>query len=129
MSEQISGYARLLARTRVERELTKPLFGKPYLKYGQCLGIWGYFLQLGGLLGAKHNAALDAFGPAFLGARGEIGAIQNFFRAVAQRLTTDFSVGSLNFHDYVLEEQAQRISYVGNPLDMFLEWGTKKIPA
>jgi hypothetical protein len=127
-TERISGYATVLARTRVEQQINKPLLGKPYLKYGQCLAVWPYFFQLGGLLGAKHAANLDAFGPAFLGARGASGAIENFFTEVAKRLTTEFPIESMTFSDYVLQEVTQRVGYTGDPQDFFLQRGLEKLP-
>jgi hypothetical protein len=99
--EQISGYARVLARTRVEHEVNKPFLGKPYLKYGQCYALWSYFFQLGGILGAKHSRNLDAFGLAFLGTRGKPGAVKLFFTDVANRLMTEFQIDSMTFADYV----------------------------
>jgi hypothetical protein len=58
--EKLSGYAKLLASVRVQKEASKPFFGKPYLKYGQCYALWSYFFQLGGILGGRHSANLDA---------------------------------------------------------------------
>ena len=108
--EQISGYARVLARARVEQQQNKPFFGKPYLKLGQCYALWAYFFQLGGILGAKHSAELDAFGTAFIGARGEPGAVLRFFTEVAKRLVPDSVTESMTFVDYVSAEFNSRVS-------------------
>lgn len=107
--ENISGYARVLARARVQQEMNKPFLGKPYLKYGQCYGMWGYFFQLGGILGAKHSANLDAFGQAFLGARGPSGAVKKFFTEEAKRLVTVSVSDSMTFADYVGAEFVGRL--------------------
>ena len=125
--ENVSGYARILARTRVEQEQNKPFFGKPYLKYGQCFGIWGYFFQLGGILGARYSAKLDAFGPAFLGARGNPGAIEQFFTEVAKRLVADSLSDSMTFADYVGKEFMGRIGYKGDETSFFFKHGMEKI--
>lgn len=47
-TERIGGYALVMAGVRAKVEQTKPLFGKPYLKLGQCHALWGYFFQLVG---------------------------------------------------------------------------------
>ena len=58
--EKLAGYAKLLASVRVQKEAGRPFFGKSYLKYGQRYALWSYFLQLGGILGGRHSANLDA---------------------------------------------------------------------
>jgi hypothetical protein len=126
--EQISGYARVLARTRVEQQQNKPFLGKPYLKYGQCYALWSYFFQLGGILGAKHSANLDAFGTAFLGVRGEPGAVKNFFTEVAKRIMTDYEIDSMTFADYVGAEFIGRVGHSGDAKRFFLEHGMEKLP-
>jgi hypothetical protein len=126
--ENISGYARVLARTRVKQEVNKPFLGKPYLKYGQCYWIWSYFFQLGGILGAKHSANLDAFGNAFLGARGPSGAVKKFFTEVAKRLVTDSVSDLMTFADYVGAEFIGRVGYVGDAHRFFFEHGMEKLP-
>lgn len=90
-----------MAKVRVQQEVNKPFFGKPYLKYGQCHAIWSYFFQLGGILGGRHSGNLDAFGPAFLGAKGPPGAVKQVFTEVAKRLVADSVKDSMKFQDYV----------------------------
>ena len=58
--EKLSGYAKLLASVRVQKEASKPFFCKPYLKYGQCYTLRSYFFQLGRTPGGRHSANLDA---------------------------------------------------------------------
>lgn len=127
MGENISGYGRVLARVRVEQQLNKSFLGKPYLKYGQCYILWPYFLQLGGILGAKHAAKLDAFGPAFLAGRGEPGAIEHYFTEVAMRLMTQSLRDSMTFWDYVCAEFSRRIRYAGDPESYFFTHAMKKM--
>ena len=126
--EKLSGFARVVSRTRVNQEQNKPFIGKPYLKCGQCLGIWAYFFQLGGILGAKHRLSLDAFGHAFLGATGEPGAVERFFIAVASDLVRHSISDSITFGDYVNREFRRRMGYAGDPARFFLEHGMDKIP-
>ena len=125
--ENISGYARILARTRVEQQQNKSFLGKPYLKYGQCYVLWGYFFQLGGILGAKYSAKLDEFGPAFLGARGEPGAVKQFFTEVAKRLVSHLLSDSMTFYDYVSAEFIGRVGYKGDAKSFFFKHGMEKI--
>ena len=70
--EQIpGGYWRAVAQDLISDQLIKRFLGRSYLRLGQCLGLWGYLFELGGILAAKHGAKLDAFVPAFLGMSGE----------------------------------------------------------
>jgi hypothetical protein len=126
--EKISGYARVIARAKVQQETTKPFFGKPYLKYGQCYGMWSYFFQLGGILGGRHSANLDAFGPAFLGAHGPPGAVRQVFTEVAKRLVADSVRDSMKFQDYVSLEFTRRVGYSGDARTYFAEHGMEKLP-
>jgi hypothetical protein len=59
--EQMPAYARAVAASVIQQHLNKPFLGRPYLKYGQCLGLWSYFFELGGILAGKHASNLDAF--------------------------------------------------------------------
>lgn len=123
----IAGYVRVLAGARVEQQVNKPLIGKPYLKYGQCYGLWSYFFQLGGILGAKHSANLDAFGPAFLGAHGPSGAVKQFFTESAD-IMSDSLKDSMTFMDFVGTEFIERIGYTGDAHQFFCDHGMMKLP-
>ncbi|MFB0556028.1 MAG: hypothetical protein ACETWQ_22210 [Phycisphaerae bacterium] len=126
--ENISGYARILARARIEQQINKPIIGKPYLKYGQCYILWSYFFQLGGILGAKHCGNLDAFGPAFLGGiQGEAGAIKRLFKEVANDLVTHSVSDSMKFEDYIGVEFMGRIGYKGDAHSFLFKHGMEKI--
>ncbi len=119
--------ARGLAWFRVQQQQNKPFLRKPYLKYGQCLGIWSYFFQLGGILGAKHCANPDAFGHAFLGAHGPSGAMRGVFEGIAHRLTAKFPSDSMMFLDYVLADFTERAGYACDLGVFVLEHALKKM--
>ena len=112
--EKIIGYARIVARIRIKEQINKPLLGKPYLKYGQCHGLWGYFFHVGGILGARHATDLDAFGHAFLGTFGPAVAVKEYFTDLSKRLMADFLRDSMTFADYVGAEFIARVGYVGD---------------
>ena len=57
--EMAGGYWRAVAEDFIRAQATKPLFGRPYLKLGQCFGLWGYLVDVGGMLGWKHHWKLD----------------------------------------------------------------------
>jgi hypothetical protein len=124
--DKIAGYARVMARTRVEQEMNKPFLGKPYLKYGQCWAVWSYFFQLGGLLGARHSANLDAFATAFSGAHGEPGAAERFFSEVANSLMAK-PVSDSTPLDYVGAEFIGRLGHASDPWSFFFENAMQKI--
>lgn len=127
--ETAPAYARALAYGLAHPQQNKRLFGKPYLKYGQCLGLWSYLFEVGGVLGAKHVTNLDAFGTAFLGFTGPPGAMQNYFRDAANKYVQQGRVNtSTTFLEYVQAEFLDRVHYTGDAADFFLEHGTDKLP-
>ncbi len=125
--ENISGYIRVLAQARVKQLQQKPFFGKPHLKLGQCLALWGYFFQLGGVIGAKHSSELDAFGHAFLGMQGEAGAVERYFAEVAENMLNQSVGDSTTFQSYVISDSMRRLNYTGDPAEFFVKFGTEKI--
>jgi hypothetical protein len=125
--EKLTGYARVISRVRTNQAQTKPFVGKPYLQCGQCLAIWSYFFQLGGILGAKHRLHLDTFGHAFLGATGPPGAVERYFVGLVNDLLWHSISDSTTFGDHVEREYRRRVGFVGNPARFFLEHGKEKI--
>src|SRR5690349_14294302 len=107
MSE-FAGYARVLARARVQQEQQKKLLGKPFLRGGQLIGLAGYFLQAGALLGAKYRDRLDPFGPSFLGLSGEDGAMQAFVNEAGPQVVAQVSQGC-TFSEFVQRELSDRL--------------------
>ncbi len=125
--EKLVGYARVLARARVKQQEQEPLIGQPHLKFGQCLAVWAYFFQLGGILGAKYSGKLDAFGPAFLGVQGEAGAVERFFTDVASQIVDHYLSESTTLLDYVIADSMKRLNYSGHAVDFFRKFGMEKI--
>jgi hypothetical protein len=119
--EKVYGYARVVGRYRIEQEVNKPIFGKPYLTYGQCRAIFGYFLQLGGILGAKYVANLDAFGKAFLGLSGPPGGIKRMFTDLAMEIVKAHIIESKGFMDLVDDNIMKRLDYHGNVESFFIK--------
>lgn len=125
--EKISGYVRVLARTRIKQLQNKPFIGKPYIKMGQCFGICSYFLQLGGILGAKYFENLDIFGNAFLGSQGPDGAVKEFFTDVAEFHNADSKCESMTFLDYINTELIKRVNYECDAKKYLLKHGNEKL--
>lgn len=124
--EKIAGYARVLAHAMVGQEATKPFFGQPYLKYGQCYGLCVYFFELSSILGAKYANNLDAFGIAFLGLYGPSGGVKTSFTEM--ELVTVSVSDSMKFADYVGADIVKRVGYAGDALTYFTEHGMDKRP-
>jgi hypothetical protein len=125
--EKIRGFARVLARKRVSQQLNKRFLGKPYVKYGQCLVLCGYSFQLGGILGAKHRANLDAFAHAFLGATGEPGVVKHSFTEAATNLVSNSLSESMTFGDYVSEDLSLRLGNKGDQASFFIKHAMDKL--
>jgi hypothetical protein len=114
MDEIPGGFWRAVAEGFIQGQLKKPLFGRPHLKFGQGFGLWGYMVELGGILGAKHAANIDAFVSAFLGmGPGEPGVVNRVLVAQANSIVERHSLASMNFWDYVGADIADRTSYKG----------------
>ena len=129
--EQLAGgYWRGVAEHFITAQINKPFFGRPYLKLGQCFGLWGYHFELGGMLGSKHRAKLDAFLHAFVGMSGEAGAAERFVVAVANKILDQRSLHSMNQWDYVAAHLGDRCSYYkrDNWHYLLMERGADKIP-
>ena len=124
--KEIAGFARVMARIRVNQELNPRVLGKPYLKFGQCIALGSYFFQLGGMLGAKHQTNLDAFGDAFLGTAGEPGAIKRLFTELANDIASRLVDDSMTFYCYVSQEFSRGVGYVGDPAGLLIKHGLDK---
>jgi hypothetical protein len=128
--EMAGGYWRAVAEDFISAQATKPLFGRPYLKLGQCFGLWVYLVDLGGMLEAKHHSKLDAFVSAFLGMSGEAGAAFEFLFELAGRLEHQYPVFGMRTSDFVGEELGDRVSSYKSDdwTSLVMKWGTEKIP-
>jgi|WetSurMetagenome_2_1015567.scaffolds.fasta_scaffold61177_3 hypothetical protein len=121
-----SGFVKMLATLRVQQEWQKPLFGKPFVKYGQCLVMGGYFFQLGGVLVIRFRDKLDEFGWAFHGLHGESGAIDRFYDEV-MKLNYPRVSDCSSIHDYIRESEAKKLDFKGDALDILFNYGMQKI--
>jgi hypothetical protein len=127
MDQIPSGFWRAVAEDFIQGQATKPLFGRRYLKFGQCFGLWGYLIELGGILGTKHGSKPDAFVPAFLGMSGEAGAAKRFIVGAADKILRTPSLTSMTFWDYVGADVTDRMGYKGVEWHSFVtERGAEK---
>lgn len=120
------GFAAELAAYRVQQEWQKPLLGKPFLRYGQCLFMASYFFQVGGILAARYRDRLDQFAAAFLGLHGEEGAVARFYSAVAADMLPRVTPCS-TILDYVTGTQSDRLHIKGAPTGLLLQCGMQKV--
>lgn len=126
--EQISGYSVIIAKASVKQITTKPFFGEAHVKFGQCQVLWGYFFQVGGILAAKYSHRLEAFGPAFMGARGGPGAVEKYCSLYGAQLISQFPLGTMTFSDYVISEYLRRINCTDDPTTYLIQHSTEKFP-
>ena len=126
MDEIPGGFWRAVAEGFIQGQLNKPFFGRPYLKFAQCLaGLWPYLFELGGILGAKHAAKPDAFVSAFLGMSGEAGVARRILVEQANKMLERQALGSMRFWDYVTDRLGHKADGWS---DLIMERGTQKIP-
>lgn len=120
--ERVSGYALALASFRLQKESHRRFLGlgKPHVLAGGCLTVSGYLFQIGGMLGRKYACKLDIFAYAFLGAAGEPGAIERFFRTLTQQRVLPLLNKSSKVFDFVLREMMNRASFQGDMGDFIL---------
>jgi len=124
--EQLSGYYKVLAKVRIESQLNKPFLGIPFLRFGQCYFLCAYFFHLGGILGAKYYRKYEAFGYAFLGMRGEPGAVNNFFTEIEQGIVKKVDIESMKIEDYTLTQLKKRIGFSGDNFQFLEEYFMKE---
>jgi len=104
------------------------LFGRPYLKFGQCLdGLWPYVFEIGGILGAKYAATLDAFLSAFLGMPDQAGEAKRICAEIANKLVERHSVDSMTARDCVQADIMERSGYTRDEFSFLLKYGPRKI--
>jgi hypothetical protein len=130
-TEQLAGgYWAGVAGNFIRGQLIKPFLGRPYLRLGQCLALWGSLSELGGMLVAKHRAKLDAFVHGFLGMTGEAGAAERFLVPVGNKILDRYSLNSMNQWDFVAADLGDRVSYYKRDdwSSLLTERGTDKIP-
>ena len=129
-SERIpSGFYRAVAEDFIHTQGNKSFFGRRSLKFGQCFGLWGYMFELGGILGAKHAADINAFVSAFLGMSGEAGLARRVLVEQANTMLERHSLGSMKFWDYVEADVADRIGIKGDGWhSLVMERGAQKTP-
>lgn len=125
--DNLAGYARSFALARVEQIQQKPLFRNPYLKLGQCLHLWSYVYMISGVLGGQYTKSLDEFGTAFLGVRGERGAVLRFFTDVSERFMNDLSNQTPTIFGYIIDDSMTRLNPSGDSGDFFTKFGSEKI--
>jgi hypothetical protein len=129
MDEIPPGFWRAVAEGFIQGQLNKPLFGRPYLKFGQCFGLWGYLVELGGILGAKHARKPDAFVDGFLGMSGAAGAAKRMLVEQAKYIIQRHSLQSMTFSDYVGADVIELIGYKGDGWHSYvMEMGAQKSP-
>jgi len=126
--EQLSGFFKVIARARIEKQLTKPFLGKPFLRFGQCYFLCTYFFRLGAILGAKHNDRLEAFSHAFLGIHGESSAVDQFYSDANKKIIQKFDLSSIKFHDYVSAVLKKRVGFSGDDYQFSAKYFMTKTP-
>lgn len=129
MDEIPGGFWRAVAEGFIQGQLNKPFLGRPYLKFGQCFGLWGYMMELAGILGAKHAAKPDALVSALMGMSGTPGVAKRVLDEQADTTLARHSVGSMTFWDYVWADMAARTGSKGDSWHSLIsERGAQKIP-
>ena len=124
--KQKAGYARVLAEVRIDQDRQGQLFGKPFLKFGQCFGMCAYFLQLGSVLGAKHREKGDLFLVSFLGADSKGIDPANLESEEAQSVH-DLARQAKSFSDFVYGEHLARLGFEGDVGAFFQKYRPEKI--
>lgn len=112
-SERSSGgFLGVIVRDILHEWVQRTLFGRRYVKFGQCLaGMWPYVFEIGGILGAKHAATLDAFMSAFLGMPDRAGEAKGVAAGIAAKLLERHSLDSMTVRDCVQADLMERSDY------------------
>ncbi len=114
-----------MVRIHTKREMHKPLFGKPQIKYGQTFIIAGYMFQLGGLLGAAYREELEPFLTAYHGTPNIDATIQSVPTDLEQVTQFGDSVNKLT--DFVIALEDKRWQMPEGSLGSIAAYGTRKL--
>ncbi len=120
-------FVKVAAQIRVDQQLNKPFFGKPFVKLGQCWILWTYFFQLGGILALKYSDRIDAFGNAFLGLKGKPGAMKHYLSELAEDYVLSRTKNAITFMEYIGNSVVERVKYTGNAFEYFTANGFQKM--
>ncbi len=106
------GFLGVIVRDILHEWVQRAFFGRRYVKFGQGLaGMWPYVFEIGGILGAKHAATLDAFVSAFLGMPDQAGEAQRICAEIANKLVERHSLDSMTARDCVQADVMERMGY------------------
>jgi hypothetical protein len=114
-------YARRLVLARIDEDLVRPPFVKPFLKLGELVGMAAYFMQLGALLASLHREHLEAFGEAFLGS-SSLAVLAETLVEIDAVLTE-----SMSFTDFVCAEQSRQRGFDGSTEGFLAAFKSKKV--
>jgi|GEM_PF-1712587 len=105
------GFWRYIASDFIELNRTKPFFGKPYLKLGQCIELWSQLFEIGGILGSKHPNKVGALVSCFLGMSGASGIAEKVLGDISEKLQPTSSLVSMKIYDYIMKATAKKMNY------------------
>lgn len=114
-----------MVRVHTKREMHKPLFGKPQIKYGQTFIIAGYMFQLGGLLGAAFREDLEPFLTVYHGTYNINQTIQSVPDDLDEVTQFGDSVNTLN--EFVIALEDKRYKIPEGSLGSMAQYGTRKL--
>ena len=114
-------YARRLVLARIDEDLVRPPFVKPFLKLGELVGMAAYFMQLGALLASLHREHVEAFEAAFLGSSSPAVLAEALVEINA--VLTD----SMSFTDFVCAEQSRQRGFDGAAAELLAALKSVKI--
>ena len=120
------GFLSTLVRIHTKREMSKPLFGKPSIKYGQTFIISGYIFQVGGILGAAFHDKLTPFLTVYNGTTlldKAIADMEGHWMEEIMGVWDD--VNSLN--EFVMAFEDKRFGLPPDSLGSIAAYGTKKL--
>ncbi len=119
-------FAHVVAGTHVRENEREPT-ATPYMLYGECLSLSGYFLQLGCLLADRHRAHPQEFLTAFLGTDLMANEVQEFIDTAYSRVLAPMIKPHSAFMDVIVLDQMDRLGYEGEPLGLFEVHGMEKV--
>jgi hypothetical protein len=108
MDQIPGGFWRPVAEAFIQRQIKKSFFGRAYLVFGECLSLWAYMMELGGILAAKHADQPDALVSALMGMTGAPGVAKRALIEGADRILARHSLDSMTFWDYVAADIGER---------------------
>jgi hypothetical protein len=126
--ERPLNFGHLLVVSTIGQEMTKPLIGKPYLRFGHVVGLAGQLFQDSALLAAKYSSLPEAFVARFASDDQDCATATRFLLNEGIAGVKADLVETDSFLSFVMRRTAEMMDWKGDPWSYMSKNGMEKFP-